>query len=64
MDKEEFKPWSHLVYDDNLNFGRTGTIWKYREMYKDIAPAKFWDGYVEHLKKKGEEDGVDYFKED
>lgn len=57
-----YKPASHYEFDDNINFGRVGTMFKYRSIYQETLPQKNWNMYIDYLKRKGQENGVDYFE--
>jgi len=55
-----YNPWAHFQFDDNVNFGRIGTMYKYRDTYQNVMSESVWKQYLEYLEKKSVEHGVDY----
>lgn len=59
-----YNPGAHAPYDGLVNFGKTGSMWKKRHFWKEVTSPTYWNGYLEFLKTKSAEDGVDYLKEE
>jgi hypothetical protein len=62
IQKAPYNPWSHRHFDENINFHHIGTMWKYRDVYKEITTPSAWEGYLQYLKDKSVQNGIDYFK--
>lgn len=61
--KGAYKPVTQQRFDDQFNFGRTGSILKKADYHKELYPAEFWNEYILYLQEKGKQDGVDYISQ-
>mmetsp|Transcript_2710 Transcript_2710/g.3722 ORF Transcript_2710/g.3722 Transcript_2710/m.3722 type:complete len:469 (+) Transcript_2710:29-1435(+) len=57
-----YKPLAHLEFDDNVNFGKVGSMYKHRDVFEKTFAPNVWKQYMDYIKQKSEEHGVDYFK--
>lgn len=55
-----YRPSAHAKFDGQLNFGRKGSMWRHRDKWEDLTSEEYWIAYLQHLKKEGETDNVDY----